>query len=339
MAWFAASLLLPWWAAYVLVGCCDRRARRDAAGSRLRAALAMGLGLGLSSCGYFLWMFLAGPPGTLYHACDLRFLRPSASAGCFSVMRRRRACSRHCWTSRQWHPARGCCWRPLLPRYRWPWWGLWGCAGGIRWAIGTPGRFGTSAPASSSARGSMAASVRADLLSSRLPAAGAEQQRASLVVPGRRGHLGALAAGRAVHLCHGGSAHRGAVASAQSEPRTVGGNGAAGNGSLLTARSLAVCRRAAGLLYSGRRAPAASLRRRRTTAGGALAALGTHGGTGGMDQERRVVAADRPAGGASRRLLAAVPATGISGTPLLDRRRITGSGDGCRSETVPHRRQ
>jgi hypothetical protein len=74
MAWFAASLLLPWLAAYMLVVCCDRAARHDAAAFFLHAGLAVGLGAGLSSCGYFLWMFLVGPPGTLYHACDLTLL-------------------------------------------------------------------------------------------------------------------------------------------------------------------------------------------------------------------------------------------------------------------------
>jgi hypothetical protein len=92
MAWFAASLLLPWLAAYVLAGCCDRAARHDAAALLLHAGLAVGIGVGLSSCGYFLWTFLAGPPGTLYHACDLIvfaaislvgvFFRPAAAMAC-----------------------------------------------------------------------------------------------------------------------------------------------------------------------------------------------------------------------------------------------------------------
>ena len=83
------------------------------------------------------------------------------------------------------------------------------------------------------------------------------------------------------------------------------------------------------LLYDAAERPQAAL----------LVLSGLMAGLAAWTEERRVVAADRPAGGASRRLLAAVPATGISGTPLLDRRHITGSGDGCRSETVPHRRQ
>jgi hypothetical protein len=83
MAWFAASLLLPWLAAYVLVGCCDRAARHDGAALLLHASLAMGIGVGLSSCGYFLWMFLAGPPGTFYHACDLTVFAAISLAGLF----------------------------------------------------------------------------------------------------------------------------------------------------------------------------------------------------------------------------------------------------------------
>ena len=71
MGWFAASLLLPWWAAYALVGLGERAARRDRAATCLRAGLALGIGVGLSSCGYFLWLLLVGPPGRLYHTCDL----------------------------------------------------------------------------------------------------------------------------------------------------------------------------------------------------------------------------------------------------------------------------
>ena len=82
MAWFAVSLILPVWAAYALVAYCDREARNDVATRFFRVCLATGIGIGISSCTYFLWLFFVGAPGKNYHACELAvFARRACSAG------------------------------------------------------------------------------------------------------------------------------------------------------------------------------------------------------------------------------------------------------------------
>ena len=109
MAWFVASLLFPWWAAYGLVGWCDRAARRDGATRSLHVSLAVGLGVGLSSCGYFLWLFLAGPPGNLYHASELTVF---AAIGLFGSMMRNAAATTA--NSSELRPAAEPRWQRLL---------------------------------------------------------------------------------------------------------------------------------------------------------------------------------------------------------------------------------
>jgi hypothetical protein len=66
MVWLVASLLSPWFFAYVLLRRCDHGARRAAAGPWLHACLAVGMGLGLSSCAYLAWLLCFGPPGRIY---------------------------------------------------------------------------------------------------------------------------------------------------------------------------------------------------------------------------------------------------------------------------------
>jgi hypothetical protein len=73
MVWFVVSLCLPCLAAYLLMGQCIR-----GGGARflLRGCLAVGIGLGLSSCTYFLWlMFCGGVPacgsGSTYQRVEL----------------------------------------------------------------------------------------------------------------------------------------------------------------------------------------------------------------------------------------------------------------------------
>ena len=169
----------------------------------------------------------------------------------------------------------------------------------------------------------MAASVRADLLSSRLPAAGAEQQRAVSGRTSARGHLGDWLLGVLFTFATVG------VLTAGCGVCAVGAKDcwrewccwewfpsySAELGSMPTCRCAFYILAAVLLLllYDAAERPQAAL----------LLLSGLMAGLAASTKERRVVAADRPAGGASRRLLAAVPATGISGTPLLDRRRIT----------------
>ncbi len=69
MVWFAASLLSPWLMAYVLLRRCDPRGCTPAA-RWLHACLAVGLGLGLSSCTYFLWLVCLGPPGRVFRIVE-----------------------------------------------------------------------------------------------------------------------------------------------------------------------------------------------------------------------------------------------------------------------------
>jgi hypothetical protein len=60
-----ASLLAPWLFAYALLRCGDPAGRSEA-GRCLHACLAVGMGMGLSSCSYFLWILCVGPPGRVF---------------------------------------------------------------------------------------------------------------------------------------------------------------------------------------------------------------------------------------------------------------------------------
>ena len=71
MAWFAVSLILPVWAAYAPVAYCDRETSNGVATRFFRVSLAIGIGVGISSGTYFLWLFFMGVPGKSYHACEL----------------------------------------------------------------------------------------------------------------------------------------------------------------------------------------------------------------------------------------------------------------------------
>jgi hypothetical protein len=82
MGWLLSSLLLSTSAAYVLVGWFDREPRREASAIFFRLCLAICLGIGISSCGYFLWMFFFGASGTWHRVCELAlFAAMSASGG------------------------------------------------------------------------------------------------------------------------------------------------------------------------------------------------------------------------------------------------------------------
>ena len=71
MLWFVVGLWLPALAAYPWVAYGDRDARSGAATVFLRAGLALGIGVGLSACTYFLWLFFAGASGKTYQICEL----------------------------------------------------------------------------------------------------------------------------------------------------------------------------------------------------------------------------------------------------------------------------
>jgi hypothetical protein len=83
MAWFIAALILPILASYALVVYIDREARNDINTFLFRVCLATGIGVGLSSCTFFLWLFLGGTPGKIYHACELAGF---AAAGLFGLI-------------------------------------------------------------------------------------------------------------------------------------------------------------------------------------------------------------------------------------------------------------
>ncbi len=60
-----AGLLTPWFFAYALLRRCDP-ADDSGAGRCLHACLAVGIGMGLSSCTCFLWALCVGWPGTAF---------------------------------------------------------------------------------------------------------------------------------------------------------------------------------------------------------------------------------------------------------------------------------
>lgn len=81
MTWYFLSLAIPVLAAYALVARCDCGAPKNANTSYLRLSLATGIGLGLASSAYFLWLFFVGVPGPLYHVCECVTFAGIALAG------------------------------------------------------------------------------------------------------------------------------------------------------------------------------------------------------------------------------------------------------------------
>jgi hypothetical protein len=83
MVWFVVGLCLPCLAAYLLMGQCIR-----SGGARflLRGFLAVGVGLGLSSCTYFLWLvFCGGVPACRGSACGCGSTYQTVESLCFAV--------------------------------------------------------------------------------------------------------------------------------------------------------------------------------------------------------------------------------------------------------------
>src|SRR5260370_34607775 len=68
-----AALVLPSCAAYTLVGALLQNDPSSPANRVLRILLALGTGIGLSSCTFFLWMVRVGRPDAMYLAIDSLF--------------------------------------------------------------------------------------------------------------------------------------------------------------------------------------------------------------------------------------------------------------------------
>ena len=71
MAWFAVSLILPVWAAYVLWPTATARLATARPRGSFAFAWRPASESGISSCTYFLWLFFIGAPGKNYHICEL----------------------------------------------------------------------------------------------------------------------------------------------------------------------------------------------------------------------------------------------------------------------------
>ncbi|MGO8752498.1 MAG: glycosyltransferase family 39 protein [Thermoguttaceae bacterium] len=84
MPWFLAGMMVPWFAAYFLVAYGDREAPGGAVTFFLRASLATGISLGLSSVAYFLGLFCLSPLGRRY--CLLELAGFTAAAACFGLL-------------------------------------------------------------------------------------------------------------------------------------------------------------------------------------------------------------------------------------------------------------
>jgi hypothetical protein len=84
MPWFLAGMMVPWCAAYSLVAYGDREAPGGAVTFFLRASLATGISLGLSSVAYFFGLFCFSPLGNWY--CLLELAGFTAAAACFGLL-------------------------------------------------------------------------------------------------------------------------------------------------------------------------------------------------------------------------------------------------------------
>jgi hypothetical protein len=65
------SLFIPIAAVYLIVNYCDRDAPSEFATRAFHLSLAVAIALGITSWGYFVWLFAVGPPGVLHHFCEI----------------------------------------------------------------------------------------------------------------------------------------------------------------------------------------------------------------------------------------------------------------------------
>ena len=311
MEWFAAGLIVPMLAAYWLVACCDRAAGKGAATFFLRAGLAIGVGVGLSSCMYFLWLFSVGTPGRAYRGCELALFGaigllaaawtrglPAAPGDSLDVPT----------GAIRWHRflvgafvaalalavigAVGAYWKD--PLGDWDAWAIWNRRARFLYRAGDQWRQAFS-PVFDHVDYPLLLPVSNVRLWSYL---GAEP-------------VGALVSGQLVHFRRRWSSVGRGVPSAKWKPGVACRYGVVGHGAVLAARDLAVCRRAIGLLPPLGSSVMGPLRCRRTAVLGSPGSLGTDGGVCRLDQERRTAVVGRLAGGAMRCPVAAGPLRSI----------------------------
>jgi hypothetical protein len=87
MIWFLVALTLPVLAGYRWIARWDGKAPRGFTAFLLHLSLAIGLGFGVSSSAYFLWLLIIGAPGKTYHVCESAIL---IAAALVAVIYRRR---------------------------------------------------------------------------------------------------------------------------------------------------------------------------------------------------------------------------------------------------------
>src|SRR5438552_4045185 len=68
---FLLAIVLPWIIGNLLVRAIDVPLPRNSAGRMLRAALGWALGLGVTSCSFFLWLVLYGEASPLYFVVEI----------------------------------------------------------------------------------------------------------------------------------------------------------------------------------------------------------------------------------------------------------------------------
>jgi hypothetical protein len=79
---FAVGLMMPIAAAYPWIAFCDRESP-GVATFFLRLSLAIGVGIGVSACIWFLGLFFFGPPSAMFRGGEMVFFALACATGCF----------------------------------------------------------------------------------------------------------------------------------------------------------------------------------------------------------------------------------------------------------------